>query len=361
MRPLKVLQALLTRSLPLYLHYGVTHRCNLRCRMCQIWTTARREDELDLPRIQSMAGLFGRLGTSVVSLGGGEAVLRPDLPDIIHAFASQGMEVRVLTNGVWDNPAELFAPCFAKGLRHISISLDTVKPQLQDDICQQPGAWNKAMRSLEYFAARLDRRRGIGIINSVISRHNFKELPALEELARSYGFYLSLVPLELQEMEGQLLSCKENMPDFCFTPQDLPELEAVLQQLQQLKKSRGSIFNSSYFLSQLLPYFKGQTVRWPCLAGRLDFSVSPQGWLSLCHKFKGFSSRAENIPAWEEGAWSRRGPEYLKQVSTLSRSCQARGGCLRPCWAEVSLAVAHPGSWAEMIKLQLARRITRHR
>jgi MoaA/NifB/PqqE/SkfB family radical SAM enzyme len=355
MRPLSILKALVTRRVPLYLHYGVTHRCNLRCRMCQIWSTAKSEQELDLLRIQALAKIFSRLGTSLVSLGGGEPALRPDLPQIIQAFSSQGIEVRLLTNGVWEDPPQLFNPCFIKGLRHISLSLDTVNPKLQDEICQHPGAWDKAIKSLDFFAGKLSRTKGIGIINTVISKHNFKELVKLLELAQQYHFYVSFVPLELQELEGQLLGCKENMPDFLFQEQDLPELEAVLQELIYLKKLNRPIFNSSYFLSQLIPYFKGERVRWQCLAGLSYFSVSPQGLISLCHKYKGFSLAGENIPAWSEGSWSRGEADFIKQVKALSRACQAEGGCLRPCWAEVSLALTHPGSFKEMLQLQISR------
>jgi MoaA/NifB/PqqE/SkfB family radical SAM enzyme len=355
MRKLSLLKALSFKNLPLYLHYGITHRCNLRCRMCEIWSTAAREEELSLPRIQAMAALFSKLGTSVVSLGGGEPALREDLPEIVQAFANGGMEVRVLTNGVWDDPASLFNPCFQKGLKHISLSLDTIRPELQDEICRHPGAWNKALKSLEYFAGKLKVSRGIGLINTVISRLNYKELPEIVKLAKTQGFYVSFVPLEIQEFEGQVLSCKEYMPEFLFQEQDLPELQEVILRLIALKKQGEPIFNSSYFLRQLIPYFRGEKVQWPCLAGRLYFSVDPQGYLSLCHKYKGFSLQAENINAWEEGAWSKPDAGFLKACREVSEACRKTGGCLRPCWAEVSLSLTRLSSFLEMVKLQTLR------
>ena len=33
----RIAKAALTRSVPVYAHFGITHRCNLTCKMCGIW------------------------------------------------------------------------------------------------------------------------------------------------------------------------------------------------------------------------------------------------------------------------------------------------------------------------------------
>ena len=41
-------KAFLTRKVPVYAHYGITHRCDLTCKMCGIWRYGNRKEELEL-------------------------------------------------------------------------------------------------------------------------------------------------------------------------------------------------------------------------------------------------------------------------------------------------------------------------
>jgi len=61
----------------------------------------------------------------MLTLGGGEPFVRHDLPDLIGAFKDAGNDVRVLTNGIGIDDARIDA-AIAAGLRHVSISLDTL-------------------------------------------------------------------------------------------------------------------------------------------------------------------------------------------------------------------------------------------
>ena len=40
------LTAAITRDVPVYAHFGVTHRCNLTCKMCGIWRYGNAKEEL---------------------------------------------------------------------------------------------------------------------------------------------------------------------------------------------------------------------------------------------------------------------------------------------------------------------------
>ena len=33
----RIAAAAVTRRVPVYAHFGITHRCNLTCKMCGIW------------------------------------------------------------------------------------------------------------------------------------------------------------------------------------------------------------------------------------------------------------------------------------------------------------------------------------
>ena len=92
--------AALTREVPVYAHFGITHRCNLTCKMCGIWRYGNRKEELSLEEIQLVAERMARLGVVQVSIGGGEPFAVDHLEDAAKAFIDQGLNLRILTNGI---------------------------------------------------------------------------------------------------------------------------------------------------------------------------------------------------------------------------------------------------------------------
>lgn len=337
-----LIKALFTRRNPVYVHYGVTHRCNLRCKMCFLWE--KPGEEIPLSKIRSLAVNLGKLGVTALSLGGGEPALREDLPEIFGAFKAQGIGVRILTNGYLENRAPWEA-MFASGLREVSVSLDSTRPELVDEICRREGVFARVMESLEFLGFYLKKRGGSGLINTVVSRLNFRELPQLAELAGRFGFSLSLVPLEVQEFGGKTLGCREKLEDLLFTPEEAQEAIAVYDRLLRLKTEGGALFNSAAFLKRCRDQFSGAIHDWPCLAGRLYFSLDPQGNFSLCHRFKGYRGQPQEVPAYEpEFPALFEKSQYFREAEKTVRQCP---GCLRPCWAEVSLAFTDWGAFWE--------------
>lgn len=116
-----------------YLRLSVTDRCNFACTYCSI-----RNDGDDYIQPAEAERLFGvlasRLGFRKVRLTGGEPLVRSDIDAFVAAAAgTEGIEVVGLTtNGslldVW---AERL---FAAGLRHVNVSVDSLKPGLFREI-----------------------------------------------------------------------------------------------------------------------------------------------------------------------------------------------------------------------------------
>ena len=96
----RIAQAALTRNVPVYAHFGVTHRCNLTCKICGIWRYGNAKEELSIPETREVARRMRRLGVAQVSIGGGEPFARDDLEDLVQGFIDEGLNTRVLTNGI---------------------------------------------------------------------------------------------------------------------------------------------------------------------------------------------------------------------------------------------------------------------
>ncbi len=76
---------------------------------------------------------LARLGTSIITISGGEPLLHPDLDEIIRAVRSQGMITGLITNG-YLLTADRIERLNRAGLDHMQISIDNVNP---DDVSKK--------------------------------------------------------------------------------------------------------------------------------------------------------------------------------------------------------------------------------
>lgn len=351
MRVGSLVSALVTRRTPYYVHFGVTHRCNLTCKMCGIWKMGDRRSEVGLDQIGAIAANLRALGTGVVSLGGGEPLLRDDLPAILRTFMDEGIEVRLLTNGYTRTRDSRFLEAILDtGLRHVSISLDALDSQRFAEICEKDDVWEAAVESIRRFGAVIEKRGGMGNINCVVSKANLDELPQMVDLAEKLGFWISFIPLEVHEYAGKVIERERADPMF-FGPADHGALEAMYERLIEMKRQGRHIFSSTPFLQKSLAYLKGEGADWTCLAGSLYFSISPEGRFSVCHRYQGTGQSAQVYHAYDaEFPRHFRDAAFQAECAATARPCKA---CLRPCWAEVALTFTHPRSMWEMAAIQM--------
>jgi len=310
-----------------YTHYGVTHRCHLRCRMCSVWKRGNKEKELSLPEIKSLARGLRSLGAISVALGGGEPFMREDLPQIVAAFRDQGLWVRIVTNGIKPTPEDIRAVVRA-GLTSISISLDSLSPETQDFIRRSKDTLPKIMRSLNLFKELLPRKGRRLLLNTVVSRLNLKELLEIARFARSKGYLVSFIPVVLTPSPSTQDPFAAYAPELAIRKEDHPAVDEVYKQLKEMKKKSYPILNSLKFLEASRIYLKTGKIDWDCDAGGLYLSVSPEGKISICHHFP--YPGMKTSPELRELMHSS---QYQKQRRELISGCP---GCIRPCWMETS-------------------------
>ena len=335
---LRVVCARLGFYRPIYAHYGVTHRCNMRCRMCDVWKTGDAETELQLPQIERLAANLKKAGVRSVALGGGEPFVRKDLEGIVRAFAEQGFEVRLLTNGIALAPDRI-ARVISAGVRHVSVSLDSLDAQKVAFIYGAQDVWSEIVETMRCIRPLLQ-ADSVPILNACVSKLNYAELPELVRFAKSLGFFASFVPVSLAPLPEQGDGFAAHAPEMAIQPADYPGLESAYAQLLAMKRQGEPIANSSRFLRDSLAYLKNQPCRWTCDAGRLYLSVSPQGDIALCHRFQPFARWDSD----ELAALLSTSAEQRSRSAEQRRNCP---GCMRPCWAEISHAVHDTGALLE--------------
>ncbi|MFN2167027.1 MAG: radical SAM protein [Anaerolineae bacterium] len=172
-------------DLKLYL----TRRCNLRCLMCNAWTQdGHGRDELSTGEILRLINEARALGLTNLKLFGGEPLLRRDLEAIVAHAAGLGIRCTLITNGTLLNRRRAQA-LVTGGLAQLDLSLDAVDPALHDEIRGVPGTWQRAVQGLQAVqeAARGLDRRIVLRVNTVVMRHNYRDLPNLARMLSDLG------------------------------------------------------------------------------------------------------------------------------------------------------------------------------
>ena len=114
------------------LRVSVTDRCNLRCSYCmpeEKYTWLPKAEILTFEEIAKLSDLFAQLGIRKVRLTGGEPLLRPDLHRLVAMIARNPdvTDLAMTTNGtLLEEQLDLLK---AAGLRRLTISLDTMRPE----------------------------------------------------------------------------------------------------------------------------------------------------------------------------------------------------------------------------------------
>src|SRR6185437_9177019 len=89
--------ALADTAHPYMAHIVPMRRCNLACTYCNEFDDFSKPVGID--EMRRRIGELGRLGTSVITISGGEPLLHPELDDVIRAIRATGAIAGMITNG----------------------------------------------------------------------------------------------------------------------------------------------------------------------------------------------------------------------------------------------------------------------
>ena len=155
--------------------WNVTRRCNLECTHCYLPATTKKErtsipsaDELTTQEAFQLIDRIASVNPEVMLiLSGGEPLLREDIFELSTYASGKGMMVVLGSNGLLINSAAA-RMMKQSGVSGISISLDSVRPEVHDTIRSCEGAWESAVAAIA-----LCRKEGLSIqINTVVTRKN---------------------------------------------------------------------------------------------------------------------------------------------------------------------------------------------
>lgn len=259
---------------PENLIFLMTHRCNLRCEMCQPKdeVLVGKGDELTLAQWSAILDQAPAFGASSVTFSGGEPLVRPgDTLALVERARRLGLGTTVITNGTrWsENTLDNFV---VAGLDAITVSIDGADAASHDRVRGVDGSFERAMDLLERARGRLSTN-----VVTVVMRRNLDQLVPLYERGLS---------LDVTSYMVQVVS--DEYPDLMPGRDEQPRLRRVIEELIALRHRDGRIHNDEDYLRSMPAYFayhRGEGdgfPKIPCLAGYESLIVTPDGSVDIC-------------------------------------------------------------------------------
>jgi len=248
---------------PTLINLEVTRRCNARCDFCRYWAT-RSEQVLD-----DYAPVVRKLQPVVLVFTGGEALMRRDLERIVASVraASPTVFLGMVTNG-WLLSVPRALALWKAGLDQITISLDFLDER-HDRARGIPGLTQRILNTVpRLLEAGIDNVT----LQSFIRRDNLDAIPDVVSWAREHG---------AKSVISAYTPAKTGVDKYSVTPDQMPELRALVDRLLALKKAGWPIASSTYFLSGIVEFFERGEMR-GCPAGQRFVTVSPAGEIQRC-------------------------------------------------------------------------------
>lgn len=292
---------------PILAHLIPIRRCNLSCTYCNEYDDVSKPVNTDemLRRVDHL----GRLGTTIVTISGGEPLLHPELDLIIARIRKRGMLAGMITNGYLLVP-ERIQGLNGAGLDHMQISIDNVMP---DEVSK------KSLKVLDRKLQMLAEHAEFHVnINSVVGAgtRNPEDALVVSKRAIELGF-TSTVGI-IHDGTGQLKPLSERN-------------RQVYAAIKAFEKSSYSRFNK--FQEAIA---EGRTNDWRCRAGGRYLYICEDGLVHYCSQQRGY-------PGKPLAEYSR---EDLRIGYNTEKGCAPH--CTVSCVHQVSLM----DGWRDPQKLQ---------
>ena len=260
MRELRLIaHGALSTDHPIMAHIIPIRRCNLSCTYCNEYddVSAPVPTDVVVRRINKLADL----GTSIITLSGGEPMLHPDLDGIIAAMRRRGVLACMITNGYLLMPDRI-EKLNQAGLDHMQISIDNVMP---DDVSK------KSLKVLDKKLQMLAEYADFHVnINSVVGGgiHNPDDALVVGRRALELGF--SATVGIIHDGDGQLRPLGDRE-------------RAVYHEMKALENRHFAQLN--YFQDAIA---QGKPNNWRCRAGARYMYICEDGLVHYCSQQRGY-------------------------------------------------------------------------
>lgn len=331
----RLARSILTKDQPVYVQFYITARCNLACEQCNIIYANSDVSEISLDGVRRIAANLEKIGVSIVLLTGGEPFVRKDLPQIVREFAGRGMHVRIQTNGL--AKMDSMRACVEAGAHDISISLDSLQPDTQDQINGGVShSWEKAIEAIAN-VNRLFPEDSFAALGCVLAPRNLEHIPDLIRFATAIGWYVSLVPAHTTPLH-QPRNFRSFDTTCRFDPARYGRVREIIDEVRHMRDHGFLLYDSDEYLEDMFRLIRGERVHWRdrnqgvCDSPNLYFAILPNGHMAVCCDLR----MASQVSVAADDFPQRFGADKLRrEVHGIAAACS---GCLYGSFPEMTIS-----------------------
>jgi MoaA/NifB/PqqE/SkfB family radical SAM enzyme len=291
-----IVKALISTGHPFLVHIIPTRRCNLACTYCNEYDDFSKP--VPVEEMKKRLDILADMGSSIITISGGEPLLHPELDEIIRHIRRRGMIAGMITNGFLLT-RERIEQLNRAGLEHLQISIDNTMP---DEVSK------KSLKTLDQKLNLLANYAYFQVnINSVLGSGVKDPEDALRIAHRAVDLGLTSTVGIIHDHDGQL------------KPLGPREIE-IFEEIMTLSKRSFSRFNE--FQHNVA---RGREHKWRCRAGSRYLYICEDGLVHWCSQQRGYPG----IPL------AQYTPEMRHREYFTEKFCAAR--CTVSCVQQVGI------------------------
>lgn len=243
----------------------ILYDCNFRCNICDFWhpRVAKNSGRMSASATRIVSDKLAQIGPQIVSIGGGEPLMHPEIMGIVSALSRHHIPV-MICNG-WHVTPGIARELFERGMYEVSVSCDYASAERHDRQRGVQGAYDRALSALRCLVEnRVSPEQRVHMI-SVVMNDNLDDIERLIHIARDLGVtYLLTLYSDRRgdlpprapsgETSRRLLALKARYPEFVV-------LRGYVGRFSEALENAGV---------------------GPCYAGKNLCNVDCQGQVSLC-------------------------------------------------------------------------------
>lgn len=263
----------LSRGKPQHAQWLVTRKCNYRCVGCNVWKE-QDDRELSAAEIKKGMDILKEAGVVELVISGGDPLLRPDIDEIID-YATDRFITTVYDNG---SMAAKKVDALRK-VDFVAISIDSLDEAKNDEIKAIPGAFKKAIESVEVL-----HREGVKVaVTPTISQKNLHEIVDITNhfTSKDIPVWYCLYSYDTSVDSNQLFRIGKANDNFVIT--DKQGMVDLCNKLIEMQKKNKKILMTTKLMATVRELYSEDKRNWKCHALRDFLVVDHLGRISGCH------------------------------------------------------------------------------
>ncbi len=311
-----------------------TYRCQMRCKMCNIWENpSRKSDEITAKDLEILPQF------KFANITGGEPFVRSDLEDIIEVMYTKAKRIVISTSGWHTNKIIKLAERFPSiGIR---VSIEGL-PIMNDDLRGREGGFDRGLRTLLSLKEMGVTDIGFG---QTVSNKNSHDLIPLYELSKSLDMEFATATFHNSfyfHRDDNVVSNKDEVKE---------NFSQLIERL--MKENKPKSWFRAFFNLGLINYINGNPRMLPCEAGSANFFIEPNGEVYPCNGleeryWKESMGNIKNSASFEDLWFSGQAMKVREKVRTCPKNCWMVGTAA----PVMKKYIQHPVKWVIKNKIK---------